>query len=64
MNFGKRLKEVLKNRGVKHAHIAQKMGITPQNFYHHTKQEDMRLSVAVKICDELGITVQEFVDGD
>ena len=64
MDFGKKLTSILAERGITKAHMARKLDISPQLFQHITKSRDIKLFMAVRIADILGITVYDFLDSN
>ena len=61
MNFGKTLTGILAERGISKAHMARKLGVSPQMFQHIAKSKDVKLTLAVKIAKELSLTVYDFL---
>jgi DNA-binding Xre family transcriptional regulator len=59
MNFGQNLRAILAEKGIKHTYVADKLGMSRQQFHRVSKDKDVKLSLAVKIADALDITVYD-----
>lgn len=42
--------------------VADKMGITPQQFNRYRKGKDLKLSTAIEICRVFDASMQEFLE--
>jgi DNA-binding Xre family transcriptional regulator len=61
-NAGYALRKIIRNREITMAHIGRQMGVKTQQVYRFTKQRDIKLSTALKLCEIIGIDLAEFVE--
>jgi DNA-binding Xre family transcriptional regulator len=62
MKFGHTLKMYQVWKGVTAPDLAKRMGVASQQIYRWHKCEDAKLSVILKVCEELDVDLWEFLD--
>ena len=62
MKFGHTLKMYQVWKGVNAPDLAKRMGVASQQIYRWHKCEDAKLSVILRVCEELDIDLWEFLD--
>ena len=62
MKFGHTLKMYQVWKGVTARDLAKRMGVASQQIYRWHKCEDAKLSVILKVCEELDVDLWEFLD--
>jgi DNA-binding XRE family transcriptional regulator len=61
INYGEALRSAIESRGITLSYIAQKLGVSRQSLNNIIERDDVRLSVAVKICDTIGCRIDEII---
>ena len=62
----KRFEELCAERGIKPNELANRAGVTPSTVYSMLEPSRRRVSITTikKLCDGLGITIQDFFHSD
>lgn len=61
-NSGYALRRIIRSRDITMASIGRSLGVKTQQVYRLTKQRDMKLSTAMKICRIIGIDINELIE--
>jgi len=62
MHTGNRLQTIQRQLEVSNLDISTKLNVAPQIVSRWRQMSDLKLSVVLKLCSVLGITVEEFCD--
>ena len=61
MHIGNRIRQEQRARDISCVHLADKLGVVPQQLSRWRNAEDLKLSVVIKIANVFGMTVDEFI---
>lgn len=60
-DYGRAIRSALLSRGITQIFVAQKMGLSNDNFHHRIKIKSVKVSFLVSVSDITGIPVQEIL---
>jgi|VirMetMinimDraft_7_1064189.scaffolds.fasta_scaffold165059_2 transcriptional regulator with XRE-family HTH domain len=61
MDFGKTLRKLQDQRGVKSVELARRLGVPKQMVSYFSSKEDVKISTLFEYCDALGVSYQTFM---
>jgi transcriptional regulator with XRE-family HTH domain len=61
MDFGKTLRKLQDQRGVKSADLARRLGVSKQMVSYTASRSDVKISTLLEYCDALGVSYQTFM---
>lgn len=61
MDFGKTLRKLQDQRGVKAVDLARRLGISKQMVSYTASRSDVKISTLLEYCGALGVSVQTFM---
>ena len=61
MDFGKTLRKLQEQRGVKAAELARRLGVSKQMVSYTASRSDVKISTLLEYCDALGVSYVTFM---
>lgn len=61
MDFGKTLRKLQEQRGVKAAELAKRLGVSKQMVSYTASRSDVKISTLLEYCDALGVSYVTFM---
>ena len=61
MDFGKTLRKLQEQRGVKAAELARRLGVSKQMVSYTASRSDVKISTMLDYCNALGVSYVEFM---
>ena len=60
MDFGKTLRKLQEQRGVKATDLAKRLGVSKQMVSYTASRSDVKISTLLEYCDALGVSYVTF----
>lgn len=61
MDFGKTLRKLQEQRGVKATDLAKRLGVSKQMVSYTASRSDVKISTLLEYCDALGVSYVTFM---
>lgn len=61
MDFGKTLRKLQEQRGVKATDLARRLGVSKQMVSYTASRSDVKISTLLEYCDALGVSYVTFM---
>ena len=61
MDFGKTLRKLQDQRGVKAVDLAKRLGVSKQMVSYTASRSDVKTSTLIEYCDALGVSYVTFI---